>query len=245
MVTKKEKLKKELEAFEKVWHGGYYTGYSDKRNQKGVEEFLKNNLKGEVLLEIGCGGGQWTKFIFKLGIFKKIICIDALSAEHNKFWENLGEEAKSTIEYHHVKNFKLADIEDESLDFVFSYDVFCHISLSGTEEYIKSLYSKCNNDCQLMIMYADPSKYLNSEPENREHVIKYLPNTKLTYRFSNRRLIEDALEDSDGLQSNLEPRWYWVGIEAFRKLIHQNSFNIINIDLDIDNTNPITSFQKI
>ena len=96
-----------------------------------------------------------------------------------------------------------------------------------------------------MIMYADPSKYLNSEPENRNHVIKYLPNKKLTYRFSNRRLIKDALEDSDGLQSNIEPRWYWIGIETFRKLINQNKYKIINIDLNIDKTNPITLFQKL
>ena len=76
---------------------GYFTGYSTKRNQKGLEEYLRKNLEGKTLLEIGCGGGQWTKFISELDIFKKIICVDALSAEHNKFWNHLGDKSKKRL----------------------------------------------------------------------------------------------------------------------------------------------------
>ena len=244
MIEKKDKLKQDLAAFEKVWHGGYFTGYSKKRNQKGLEAYLKSNLRGDTLLEIGCGGGQWTKFIYELGIFKKIICVDVLSAEHNKFWENLGEESKQTIEYLHIDNFELSDIENESLDYVFSYDVFCHISLSGTNEYIKSLYLKCRKNCNLLIMYADPRKYLKSEPENRDHLIKYLPSRKFIYRLSDKTLIKDALSDSDGLQNNSEPRWFWIGIDVFKQIILKNQFKIIKEDIDIDKTNPISLFVK-
>ena len=162
------------------------TGYSPKRNQKGLEEYLRNNLDGSTLLEIGCGGGQWSKFIYELNIFKRIICIDALSAEHNKFWENLGEEARDVIQYIKVENFDLTEINEDSIDYVFSYDVFCHISYSGTESYLKSLYSKCKKNCKLLIMYADPKKYLISEPENRYHVIRYLPKNRFIYKFSNK-----------------------------------------------------------
>ena len=42
-------------------------------------------MKGKTCLEIGCGGGQWSKFIYDLNIFDKIYCIDALSEEHNCF----------------------------------------------------------------------------------------------------------------------------------------------------------------
>ena len=93
-------------------------------------------------------------------------------------------------------------------------------------------------------MYADPHKYLNSEPENREHLIKYLPSKKFIYRFSNKILINDALSDSDGLQNNSEPRWFWVGIDVFKQIILQNQFKIIKEDLDIDETNPISLFVK-
>ena len=49
-------------------------------------------------------------------------------------------------------------------------------------------------------MYADPEKYLQSEPENRSHVIRYLPN-QIIYKLSNNKLIQDALRDSDGTPS--------------------------------------------
>ena len=42
-------------------------------------------MNGNICLEIGCGRGKWSKFIYGLGIFKKIYCIDVLSAEYNKF----------------------------------------------------------------------------------------------------------------------------------------------------------------
>ena len=90
----KNKLQKELSSFQKIWSGGYFTGYSEKRNQRGLEQYLSKNLVGSSLLEIGCGGGQWSKFIYDLDIYNKIYCIDALSETHNKFWDYLGESAK-------------------------------------------------------------------------------------------------------------------------------------------------------
>ena len=56
------KLHIEINSFKEMWDGGFRTGYSPKRNQKGLEDYLTSNLKGKTLLEIGCGGGQWSKF---------------------------------------------------------------------------------------------------------------------------------------------------------------------------------------
>ena len=94
-----EKLKKEIKSFQTIWKNGYRTGYSAKRNQRGVEEYIKKNMKGKCCLEIGCGGGQWSKFIYNLNIFDKIYCIDVLSEEHNQFWKYVGEEEKKTKLY--------------------------------------------------------------------------------------------------------------------------------------------------
>ncbi|MDC3103206.1 class I SAM-dependent methyltransferase [Acidimicrobiaceae bacterium] len=240
------KLNREIESFQKIWKGGYKTGYSPKRNQEGLEIYLKNNLDGKTLLEIGCGGGQWSKFLFNQNKFEKIFCVDVLSEEHNGFWKYLGEDAKKIIDYKKVDDFSLNFLPDESLDFVFSYDVFCHISYSGLEKYFESLYKKCRKGAKLLIMYADAKKYLNSEPENRYHVIKYLPKNKFLYNFSNKLLISDALADKDGEPSSpeYEPRWYWIGVESFLNLCERKGFDIINEDLNIDKTNPITLFKK-
>lgn len=237
-----QKLNTELESFQNIWSGGYLTGYSEKRNQKGLERYLSENLSGKTFLEIGCGGGQWSKFIHDQGVFDVMYCIDALSEDHNNFWDNLGEQAKDTIDYKKVDNFSLDFIEDNSLDFVFSYDVFCHISLSGTKAYLNALSKKCKNGSKLLIMYADPKKYIESEPENRFHLKRYLPSSKFAYNISNKKLIQDALADSDGKAS--EGRWYWIGSELFIKLLNNSGFKIISEDINIDNTNVITLFEK-
>ena len=95
-------------------------------------------------------------------------------------------------------------------------------------------------------MYADPAKYISSEPENRKHLMIYLPSKKLIYNISNRVLIRDALKDMDGKPSdpNFEPRWFWIGKNKFITLCEKQGFKIINEDLNIDKTNPITLFQK-
>ena len=91
-------------------------------------------------------------------------------------------------------------------------------------------------------MYADPNKYLISEPENRNHVARYLPNKKLIYNFSRKRLIFDALEDFDG--DPCEGRWYWIGKKNFLEACLNNGFEIIKEDINVDKTNPITLFTK-
>jgi len=245
MTKEKDKLKQELDQFQNIWHGGYFTGYSQKRNQKGLEEYLRNNVEGSTLLEIGCGGGQWTKFIYELNIFKKIICVDALSEKHNEFWGYVGNEARKTISYFQIRDFQLSDIENESIDFVFSYDVFCHISKSGINQYLQSLNLKCTKDAELLIMYADPEKYLKSEPENRQHVIKYLPKNKFIYKLSNKKLIKDALADSDGMPNTKEPRWFWIGKELFENMSLKHGYKIVDLDLNIDKTNPIALLKKV
>lgn len=234
------KLKKEIDSFTTIWKGGFRTGYSVKRNQKGIEEYLKSTITGKCCLEIGCGGGQWSRFIYNLNIFDKIYCIDVLSAEHNNFWNYVGSEKKDKIEYIHVNDFSLNCIPENSLDYVFSYDVFCHISYSGQSKYLENLYNKCKENCKLFIMYADPKKYLSNEPENLMHVKQYIKNG--INCKTEEELINVCLEDKDGEPS--VGRWYWVGTENFINLCMKYNYKILNRDLNIDKTNPITLFTK-
>lgn len=232
------KLTDEIKSFQTIWKGGFQTGYSAKRNQHGIEAYLRDNASGESMLEIGCGGGQWSKFIYSLNRFNTIHCIDVLSKEHNRFWEYVGEGASDKITYTQVSDFSLSHIPDESLDYVFSYDVFCHISKSGQREYIKSLIKKCKPGAKLFIMYADPHKYFVSEPEHR-----WFQTEAAGYNGGDPDVLKQILLDkSDG---EPEPgRWYWVGIDAFVQLCQENGFTVLERDLNIDKTNPITLFTK-
>ena len=55
-------------------------------------------------------------------------------------------------------------------------------------------------------------------------------------------LIDSCLSDKDGIPS--EGRWYWVGIENFTNLCIKYNYKILDKDLNIDKTNPITLFTK-
>jgi cyclopropane fatty-acyl-phospholipid synthase-like methyltransferase len=148
-----DKLTKEIESFQTLWKGGFRTGEQLNRNQAKIQEFLETYLKTDMtVLEIGCGGGQWSKVISKY--VKKLHCVDVLSAEHNCFWKYVGDK-QDIIDYHCVADFSLTSIPDQTIDFVFSYDVFCHISLSGIDAYLNSMHNKCKPGAELMIMYAD------------------------------------------------------------------------------------------
>ena len=238
------KLKKELESFQTIWQNGFHCGWDTTRNQKGLEDFIKEDMKGKrsnlkVCLEIGCGGGQWSKFIYDLNIFDKIYCIDALSAKHNNFWQYVGEEEKYKIEYYKVEDFNLNFIKEKELDYVFSYDVFCHISLSGIEEYIKNLRLKANDNARFCIMFADPYKYSKSEPHNfayQQHIWTERKKRKIEVDECCKILIKDCDSDPEA------GRWYWIGNDNFKSLLNKYNYKIIKEDLDIDRTNPISYF---
>lgn len=231
-----QELSQEILSFHHLWAGGFRTGYQPKRNQKQIENYLQNIVKPEyTVFEIGCGGGQWTKLLSRLA--NKVICNDAKTAESNNLFGYLrNNNAKNNVSFFHAKNFSLNYIEHNSLDMVFSYDVFCHISYSGQKEYLKNLFSKCKPGCLLMIMYADAHKYASSEPENVPIAFHNFLSADLNMT------LQRAVEDCDG--KNMIGRWYYVGIENFINMCLEYGYTVLEKDLDIDKTNPITLFRR-
>jgi SAM-dependent methyltransferase len=239
----KEKFKEEIKSFQNIWHGGYFGENSTTRNQIGLEDYLINNIENNLtILEIGCGRGRWSKFIYENLNPKKLQCIDVLSEEHNNFWSFVGNDKKEKLDYYQVKNFSLDEIPDESLDFVFSYDVWCHISSSSQELYLESLYKKCKPGAKLIIMYSDPEKYYKSEPNNLWFIKGYLPKEKVENATNNEEIFKLAIEDSDG--EIIEGRWYWIGKEKFTQNVNKYGYKILSEDLNIDKTNVLTFFEK-
>ena len=233
--SKEEKLSDEIGSFQNLWRGGFKTGYNKKRNQIGIEKYLSSQINNRCVLEIGCGGGQWSKFMYEY--VDKLYCVDILSSDHNQFWENVGKEKKDKITYFHIKDFFLSNIPDGVIDFVFSYDVFCHISLSGIDEYLKNIYTKCNNGALLCIMYADADKYFQSEPENI-----YIQENEQGIYGDHNRLKYKLIEECDG--ASYPGRWYWVGMTNFVHICEKHGYEIVDRDLNIDKTNPITLLKK-
>lgn len=95
------------------------------------EVMLKYIQKGSMILEIGIGAGRWSKVLQEIGghvilcdISKK--CLD-ICQKRFKYADNL--------EYHLIEE-DLGFVIDNSIDYIWSYDVFVHINPTDIEKYI-------------------------------------------------------------------------------------------------------------
>jgi hypothetical protein len=237
-----DKLKRELRDFSNFWKGGttlsrqgwstcarerLKTGIDiNKIYQICIQPYINSNT---TVLEIGTNGGGWLSRMLEA---KRLIGLDALSADHTGFWKNVPKLDK--ISYHYVLDFSCDCLEEDSIDFVFSYDVFCHISFSGTEEYLKNLYNKLKPGANGFIMIADSDKYQNKQGR-----------IKLT-ETSGHSDWDTFVDDFDGKVSYRPGRWYFYDTERFCKLLEK--YNYILVDKDVigkyDAKSPIIHFKK-
>ena len=230
-----DKLTEELNSFSDLWEGGTTLakhGWDAVSKTRNVEAIYTTCIKpfvneDAVVLEIGCNGGGWTQ---KMLMAKRLIGLDALSADHTGFWRNMPK--KDNIEYHHVKDFECNELDDNSIDYLFSYDVFCHISYSGAEAYLKNIYNKLKVGANCFIMIADADKYTDINGMNR---------LRRRAAFDN---IPDFINDYDGEAKN--GRWFFYGTDRFCDLLQKYGYTLIDKDVmkEKDPLSPTIHFKK-
>jgi cyclopropane fatty-acyl-phospholipid synthase-like methyltransferase len=116
---------------------------------KEIQDLVLNQIgqdKDKIVLEIGCGGGYWTKFLSENSL--KVLAIDLIpkplfEAENMVYFENKNNQ------------FDCKSIEDESVDFVFSFGVFCHLSKNACENYLIDILRVLKKGGKAILMYAD------------------------------------------------------------------------------------------
>ena len=142
-----DRLNAELESFRGLWPGGFFVADPAETLAPYWLEAMVGLYHVIYLacirpwltpsthaLEIGCGRGAWTRLLLDAA---EVTCVDALPADHNRFWEYVGR--AGNVAYHQVEEFSLAMVPDASVDYVFSYDALCHVSLQGIDAYAHSL----------------------------------------------------------------------------------------------------------
>ena len=216
------KLIQEIKLGQNLWKGGFFTDINEDIYFK-VKQLCIHDSKNKTVLEIGPGRGAWTKLMLDA---KQIYCLDILSDEHNKFWEYIGDKFKNKIQYIHVNDFKCDKIQDNSIDFLFSFGVFCHISFTGQKEYMTNLYPKLKKGARCYIMVADLKKYLTYDNNPNPHPYSY----------------GSELNSYDGEPS--PGRWYWVSASRFSELLRQIGYTVICEDVDIVVRDPVVYFTK-
>lgn len=232
-----------------IWQGGYYEG--DPLNPAGASSYqVSMRYEGKNLsplyvcylkclkpfvrshsdvLEIGAGGGAWSKAILSLRP-KSLTCLDALSAEYNLFWNRIGQ--RPNVRYIQVQDFLLNELPEASFDFVFSFGTFCHISPLMFYEYFKNLAPKLRKGAQGFILYADFDK-------KNIFATKYnLPKHRA------QKVDELALFQQQKDTGDFFPRWYHLGIKRAQDILRELGYEVITGDTKANERDPILHFRK-
>ena len=144
------------EFFQKAWGPeGYMERFSYGVGIKKVCEICMRPFfdKKKTALEIGPGGGAFTELL--QGEFKYLTAIDVI------------KQPKQFLKYRNFtfielnnQDFNCTGVPDNSIDFAFSYNVFCHFSNDAIAQYLKGVHRvlKQGGDFVFMLSNFEHSK---------------------------------------------------------------------------------------
>jgi SAM-dependent methyltransferase len=119
------------------------------------DHFLLPYLTPETTaVEIGCGGGRWTRYM--LGV-KKLYAVD--------FHQEILDELRSNIRSKNVTFVKnngndFPGVPTESIDFLFSFGTFVHLDVEIIDQYLRNIRALMKPTSNVVIQYSDKTKPL-------------------------------------------------------------------------------------
>jgi len=258
-----DRLNEELASFQGIWKGGYWAA-DPLRPQGSVYAFfgqmgtshatylrcIKPYVhEDSTVLEIGPGRGAWTRTFLKA---KRVHCMDALSAEHNGFWENVGR--REGVTYEQVSDFSCASLRDNFFSYLFSYDALCHVSFEGIAAYARNLFPKLRAGADGFFMVADYEKYnaFVAALDDHSALAMLLPKNTMTWMKTLGRPLNRLFARRYGLHpldlsENDAPRpgrWYHAGTARTCALLRNVGYEVLDEDVGTDFRSPIIHFRK-
>jgi hypothetical protein len=258
-------LQRELRSFDNIWQGGYYEGDPlDPMGQSAYGEMgylsvlyatyllcIKPYVSSEtIVLEIGPGRGAWTKTMLHA---REVWCLDALSAEHNGFWSYVGRQPH--VRYEHISDFSCSVVPDGSVDFLFSFGCFPHISPEGIAEYMRNLYSKLRPGAHGFISFADYDKlnwaYRHIDrfsvsrtlPRKARHILPLAMTWDLFWRLIHKRR-KRIRYDVHESQIPYPGRWWHMGTGRMAELLSNLGYTVVEPDIGVLHRDPMIHFTK-
>jgi hypothetical protein len=253
-----DRLAAELDSFRDIWHGGYFEG--DPLDPLARSSYLelgymsvlhatylaciKPYVTGQtVACEIGPGRGAWTKCLLRA---KEVWCLDALSAEHNQFWEYVGQAPH--VKYFQVSDFACAMLPVNHFDFLFSFGCFCHVSFDGISAYMTSLFPKLKPGAHGFIMVADFDKYNRAVRHLDELSLlrglpeKLRPAFQLYLKIRRARSFHELPKDTD--DTPRPGRWFDAGTSRTCEMLTKLSYRVLDEDIQVNHRDPVIHFVK-
>ncbi|HEY1710623.1 MAG TPA: class I SAM-dependent methyltransferase [Rhizomicrobium sp.] len=123
-----------------------------------VDDYIRPYVtSGVSVLEIGSGGGRWTRYLAGAA---RVICVDI----NDIFRPDLAEICRDTkFEFYKTSGFELSAVASDSVDFVFSFGTFVHIEPAGIEAYLKEIARVLKPGGIAVIQYADKTKPIGAK----------------------------------------------------------------------------------
>ncbi len=260
-----------FDKFSQAWEGGYFEGNPlDPMAASTYGVYGYNSILYTVylacirsyvnphttVLEIGPGRGAWTKTFLERGC-KKVYAVDAAPAEHTRFWDYVGKTDRA--EYITSTDLALSAVPDNSIDYFFSFGVFCHLKPEMCETYVRSLARKMRTGSHAFLMIADYDKYNYCLDHAEQLSIKrffasrkvWLP-ARLAYSLSwkcfpakaNLRHVSKA-EERDLSREVNAIGWYHWGLDRACAAISGEGFKVIERDTEVVARDPVIHFAKL
>lgn len=253
------RLTKELKSFQTIWKGGYFEGDIQSElttttyGRSGFMSVLYSTYlkcikpyvnSDTVVLEIGPGRGSWTKTMLHSN---KVVAMDALSAEHNRFWDYIGNQ--KNVQYLQVSDFSCKELPDNYFTYMFSFGCFCHVSFEGISAYAKNLYPKLKSGSNCFWMIADYDQYnsLVERENDLDPVFQYLKKRKILLPLYGLYALSRKKKPFLNKNENNDPspgRWYHAGLERTCDMLKSNGYRIIETDTGTNHRDPIIHFVK-
>lgn len=112
----------------------------------------------QLAVEIGPGGGRWTRYL--LG-FKKLYVVDYHAELLRELRKNFSRYPQIAFIQNHGTDFP--GIEPGSIDFVFSFGTFVHLDLDIIEAYLDNIRTILKPTGNAVIHYSDKAKIIARE----------------------------------------------------------------------------------
>lgn len=261
MTASEQRLRDELQSFRKLWKGGFFVadpldpmssphdifGYVGIYHAIWAACIKPYVTAATTALELGPGRGAWTRTLLPA---REVWCLDALPADHNGFWEYVGDAPH--VHYVHVTDFSCSELPDDSFDYLFSYDTLCHTSFEGIEAYLRNLRPKLRSGADCFVMVADFDKY-RAFVEHRDE--RSVFNTFIGY-FQNPLLRRVLLRSAGKLNRRLMERyeqflrdpeangWFHAGTDETCRLLDELGYRVLDRDVGLDPKSPIVHFRR-
>lgn len=190
-----------------------FHGYENDFEESFVKLLSKFYNNNKTCLDIGCGGGFWSKKYLTPN-FSKVIGLDLLPTSEIEILKN---EAPKNFEYIEVtdRDYLCTGVADSSVDFVFSFGVFCHLPNSAISTYVDSIYKKLKPGGEALIMFADFFKRKKYAPfdlvdDKFGHIDKILTNYDL----------QDQCRETNTFWG-----WFWMDHETLYNILNDSNFS--------------------